>query len=191
VRRITSGFVVLSALALGACGGGGGTPHVQTSREYAEAREREINDPGPSFDQRLAAMPGDDDIDRAIALATSTPDYDFGAVDLLGNELLVKRDPRIVTALIDAVSHAAFPSRNRAASALAKANIIEARTAILLQLKNAQFAGDLVEALGQLGDESTVHELSYLAANTESAEVRGNANAAKHLIAKRIEGEQQ
>jgi len=189
VRRITSGFIVLAALALGACGGGSGTQHVQTPREYAEAREREINDPGPTFDQRLAAMPGDDDIDRAIALATSTPDYDFGAVDLLGNELLVKRDPRIVAALIDAVSHAAFPSRNRAASALAKANIIEARTAILLQLRNAHFAGDLVGALGQLGDESTVHELSYLAANTESAQVRSNANAAKHLIAKRLAAE--
>src|SRR5580765_3537536 len=139
VRRITSGFYVVVALALGACGGGGEKQHEQTAREYAQAREREINDPGPTFDQRLAAMPGDDDIDRAIALAASTPDYDFGAVDLLGNELLVKRDPRIVTALIDAVSHAAFPSRNRAAQALGKANIIEARTAILLQLKNAHF----------------------------------------------------
>ena len=189
MRSVTSAFVVLSALALGACGGE--KQHEQTAREYAEAREREINDPGPTFDQRLAAMPGDDDIDRAIALATNTPDYDFGAIDLLANELLVKRDPRIVNALIDAVSHAAFPSRNRAAEALGKANIIEARTAILLQLKNAHFAGDLVEALGRLGDEATVHELSYLAENTDSDEVRSNANAVKHLIAKRLAAEGQ
>ena len=186
MTRVTQGSVVLFALTLLGCSGNSPAPHEQTAREYAEQRERDINYAGPTFEQRLAAEPGKDDIDRAIALAHSVDDYDFGAVDFLGNELLVSRDPRIVSALIDVVSHAAFPSRNRAATALAKANVVQARTAILTQLgKSPNFAGELVAALGQLGDETTVHELSYLATNTDNPQVRSNANAAKHLIAVR------
>jgi HEAT repeat protein len=186
VRRVTQVHVLLAPLVLLGCSSGGNEPRVQSSREYAAEREREINDAGPTWEQRLAAAPGADDIERAIALAKSTGDYDFGAVDFLANELMVAKDPRIVAALIDVVDHAAFPSRNRAATALAKAGITEARTVILLKLHEPNFAGDLVAALGALGDESTVRELTYLAERTEDPQVRRNANSAKHLIAVRL-----
>ncbi|MGH8265625.1 MAG: hypothetical protein ACRETU_14035 [Steroidobacterales bacterium] len=179
--------MALFLLTLAGCGRQPAEPREQTPQEYAAARERDINYAGPTWAQRLAAMPGDDDIDRAIALAKSLPDYDFGAVDFLGNELVAKRDPRIVAALMDTVSNAAFPARNRAAEALAKANVHEARTVILWQLgKSPNFAGDLVAALGQLGDESTVRQLSDLASNTDNELVRSNANRAKHFIAVRM-----
>ena len=191
MRRITQVFVVLSALMLAGCSGDRDAPRVQSSRDYAEQREREINYAGSTWEERLAAAPGADDIERAIALTRSTADYDYGAVDFLANELSVARDPRVAAALIDVISNAAFPARNRAAQALGKAGVTEARTAILLQLHEPNFAGPLVGALGELGDESTARELSYLAERTDDLEVRRNANAARQLIENRLAAQQR
>jgi HEAT repeat protein len=179
---------VLVAGALGACSGEAPAPRPQTEREYREQREREIMDSGPSWAQRLAAAPGEDDIDRAISLLRTADDYDYNAVDFLANELSLASDRRVVKALIEVVAQASFPARNRAATALGTYGETEARNAILMRLKrDPHFAGPLIVALGQLGDERVVRELEYLASHSDDPLVIQNAGIAKRLIEKRLE----
>jgi HEAT repeat protein len=161
------------------------------THEYTEQREREMNATGPAWEDQLAAAPGNDDIDKAISLLHVKDDYDYRAVDFLANELSARRDSRVINALVEVVSYASFPARDRAATALAKADATEARGAILDRLKEPNFAGPLVAALGRLGDDSTVRQLSDLATNTDDMRVRRNANEAKHLIAVRRASDSQ
>jgi hypothetical protein len=167
------------------------SPRVQSSREYAQQREREMNATGPSWAQRLAAAPGEDDTAKALTLLKTGDDYDYNAVDFLAKELSVARDPRIENALIEVVAYASFPPRDRAATALANAGVTEARTAMLTRLQEPNATGALVAALGRLGDDSTVHELSYLVEHTDNMGVRRNANEVKHLIAVRQAAQHQ
>jgi hypothetical protein len=186
VRHVTLGLLLLGVAAVAGCGGDHPAARPQSAREYAEQREREINATGPSWAQRLAAAPGADDVERAIALVRTNDDYDYQAVDFLAHELSVARDSRIETALIEVVANASFPSRDRAATALAKAGVTEARTAMLARMQEPTATQPLIAALGQIGDASTVHELSYLAWHTDDLRIRQNANMVKHLIAVRL-----
>jgi HEAT repeat protein len=148
-----------------------------------------VIDSGPIWPQRLAAAPGRDDIDRAIALLDTTDgeDYDYNAVDFLANELSIARDRRIVDALIEVIANASFPTRDLAATALAKYGETQARTVIMERLKDAYFAGPLIVALGKLGDEQTMRELEYIAERTDDPLVAQNANLAKQLIEERLD----
>ena len=177
-----------SATVLIACSGESPQPPVQSSREYAQQREREMMDTGPTWPQRLAAAPGRDDIDRAISLLKTTggEHYDHNAVDFLANELSIARDQRTVDALIEVVANASFPSRDLAATALARYGETQARNVIMERLKDGHFAGPLISALGQLGDERTMRELEYMAERSDDPLVAQNANLARGLIEQRL-----
>ncbi len=54
------------------------------------------------------------------------------------------------------------------------------------RLKDGPFAGPLISALGQLGDQRTMRELEYMAGRTDDLLVAQNANLAKQLIEQRL-----
>lgn len=175
------------ALLLASCGRPPDGARPLSAREYAEQREREINDSGPSWAQELAAAPGADDVERAIALLHRGNDIDYRAVSLLVDELDVSpNDERIRRVLIEVVNEASFPARDLAAGALGKHGVTEARSVLLKKLEQPHFAGPIVVALGQLGDASTVRELDYLAEHASDEQVARSARSAKQLIEERL-----
>lgn len=146
-----------------------------------------MNDTGPSWEQQLAAAPGEDDVARALTLLRRGDEFDYRAVSLLADELgVTPGDERIRRALIEVVEGASFPARDVAAKALGKHGVAEARTALLKQLEQPHFAGAIVVALGAVGDESTVRELDYLAEHTSDPLVAQNARMTKQLIWERL-----